>query len=541
MVGFLLPILLLLAVSLVVVSLLRRGSAKNGAPSSGDGADVLVYLLMAVAVGVLAFSMASLGQAAFPGGAFVFDPESQVATALAGIVVSGPFAVYLWRRQRARRMLNPNAPGWTVYLSLIEAVFMTGFVFALFSVLDWLMSEGTQPGVTDVLVFGAVVVFHELAVRATPAMSDAGELPRVIGSAIGIIPLIIGLVGILHWGLGGLYESMAEGADVGGGLAPMTSLALIATGLPVWWYRWLRPWGQPAGGPRNAWTFLAATGGLVVALGAGTTLTAQALVYLLTDSSDAGAHFELVPITVAIGVVAMLVWLHHRRLLGGERTDPVRAYEYMSAAFGLTACVAASTALVASAFAPSSFVGSNGTAAIVSGVVLIVGLAVWLRFWSRAQSAPRGIEASGAPRRAYLLGLGVVMSLVGAGALIATLVGVFRAVLGVAELPATFVTTLTLFLTAGGAAWHLLRTNARDRDVVVSKDTIVPFDVTIVTSHPGMLSARLPKQARVRVIYRADGHGVIDDSMADQIVRAIDAKSSIVWIDEDGFRVAPAR
>ncbi|HEX9762229.1 MAG TPA: hypothetical protein VGA97_03925, partial [Acidimicrobiia bacterium] len=94
--GIIIPIILLGAIALFVVAMIRRGTTKGGQPG-GDGSDLLIYLLLAVAVGTLIFSLASLGRAAFPGGAFVFDPERQVATALAGIVVSAPFAVYLWR------------------------------------------------------------------------------------------------------------------------------------------------------------------------------------------------------------------------------------------------------------------------------------------------------------------------------------------------------------------------------------------------------------------------------------------------------------
>jgi hypothetical protein len=34
---------------------------------------------------------------------------------------------------------------------------------------------------------------------------------------------------------------------------------------------------------------------------------------------------------------------------------------------------------------------------------------------------------------------------------------------------------------------------------------------------------------------------VIDDAMAEEIVAAVGNRSSIVWVDEDGFRVGPAR
>ena len=51
----------------------------------------------------------------------------------------------------------------------------------------------------------------------------------------------------------------------------------------------------------------------------------------------------------------------------------------------------------------------------------------------------------------------------------------------------------------------------------------------------------MPREARVRIIYRDDDIAVIDDDMASAIVSAVDGRSSFVWVDQDGFRVAPAR
>jgi hypothetical protein len=111
----------------------------------------------------------------------------------------------------------------------------------------------------------------------------------------------------------------------------------------------------------------------------------------------------------------------------------------------------------------------------------------------------------------------------------------------VEDLPEGFVAAVTLFVAAGGAAYHLLKTNARDRALMESDEAaeIVPFDVTVIASHPGMLAARFPKQARMRAVYRSDGQGVVDDAMADEIVAAVANRPSIVWVDQDGFRVAP--
>jgi hypothetical protein len=49
------------------------------------------------------------------------------------------------------------------------------------------------------------------------------------------------------------------------------------------------------------------------------------------------------------------------------------------------------------------------------------------------------------------------------------------------------------------------------------------------------------EHARLKVIHRGDDLGIINAEMADQIVSAVANRPSLVWVDEDGFRVAPLR
>ena len=56
-----------------------------------------------------------------------------------------------------------------------------------------------------------------------------------------------------------------------------------------------------------------------------------------------------------------------------------------------------------------------------------------------------------------------------------------------------------------------------------------------------MVSTLFSDKARVRVLYRGDDEGVITDDMAETIVAEVDNKSSIVWVDAEGFRLTTAR
>ena len=519
------------------IALVRKLTAGRARGQAGE-ADLISYGLLALAVIAGGYALAELGRAAFPGDSFVFDARQQVATSLATLVVTVPLAVYMWQRQARRRIARPTSPGWTLYLTVINAVFVTSLVISAFQVLEWLLGEASAPTFTDVIVFAGIVVAHELAARATPPRSDAADFPRVVGSAAGLVPLVIGLGGLLYWVLDRLYSTFAPAA---GGLQASTSLALVLVGVPVWAYYWLRPWPDEPGAPRNAWTFLTAVVGLSAAIGSVVAIVISTLLFMFTASDPAGAHFNALPVELTVLVMGILVWWHHRGRLGRERTDPVRAYEYAMAALGLASAVGLATALSAAAFGRDLLVGASTDDIITLAVALVAAVGVWWWFWSRAGRQPREIEAVAWPRRVYLLGLGIITGLVAAGALIGTLFVLFRRLLGVSGIGDSLVVQASLFVFAGAAAWHLLQTHFHDRSLVATEEVITPFEVTLICSHPGMIATMFPKEAKVKVVYRGDESAPIDDETAQAIVEAVGHRSSLVWVDEDGFRVAPAR
>lgn len=529
---------LLLIIVVAVMVFARRGPGTRS-ESTGDGDDILTYLLLAVAVGVTAFQLMALAQAAFPGTQVIAGQQTRVATALASLVVAVPIAIVLWRRQRPRRDLHPNSSGWTLYLTLIELVFMTTFAITLVGTLTWWFGDGDRTHVTDLVVLVALLVFHELAVRATPPGSDARDLPRVVGSAIGLVTLAIGIGGLLTWGLESLYE-LATPATSLGTEWPMP-LAMTITGGLIWWFRWLQRWTTETTAIRSAWTYLVATFSLSTALATVAVVAADVVIYLTVTSGPAWRHFTSLPAMLAVILTALAVWWHHRRLLGSERSDPVRYYEYFTAGLGLSAAVGAFALLVGLAFTSASVIAGTPESVIGTSAVLLVGGGTWYRFWSRAQKAPAEVELASAPRRAYLLGLGVIMAVTSAIALITTLVGVFQLALGVGELSDEIAWTTALFIAAGGVAWHSLSIYSSNKEKAKTGEAVAPFHVTVICSHPGLLASRFHQQGRMKVLYRADDSGVITDEMADRIVEEVANRSSVVWVDDSGFRVAPIK
>jgi hypothetical protein len=90
------------------------------------------------------------------------------------------------------------------------------------------------------------------------------------------------------------------------------------------------------------------------------------------------------------------------------------------------------------------------------------------------------------------------------------------------------------------AAWHLF-TQVREDNLGLKRVEVRPFLVTLVCSHPGNITTMFPREATTRVIYRADASGIIDEQMAAAIVAEIGNRSSVVWVDESGYKIALAR
>lgn len=531
-----LGLLVLAAIVVGVMALVRRLMDRRGS-GADQGGDIIVYLLLALAVGVTGFALVSLAATAFPSTDFVLDAKGRVANALAALVVATPVAVFLWRRQESRRAVYPTSPGWTVYLTLIEAVFTTALVMAIFDVVDTIIGDGEAAAWSSVVVFGAVFVFHEWATHRKPPGSDSAELPRVVGSAIGLIPAVLGLGGIIGWLLSEVYATFTPTA---GGSDLATWVSLLVAGAPIWAYRWLRSWPGEPSAPRQAFGFLVSVAGLSTAIGSGSTVLTLVVEFLFTDTAPAGTHFDILPPLLSAVVVGGAVWAHHRHRLGAERSDSVRSYEYAMAALGLLGTVGAATALAGAAFGPDDLIGNDAEIVIPLVVGLATAASVWLFYWSRADRQPRETEASSPPRRFYIVAMAVITGLASAGALIGTLVVLFQRLLGSGE-GDTLSLQASLFVFAGLVTWHLLHVNSGDRELIVSEVSLTPFDVTIICSHPGIIATRFPSVAKLHVIYRNDDSGHIDEEMADEIVAAVGNRPSLVWVDSDGYRVAPAR
>ena len=515
----------------VVVLIARALTSKTDRVE--DGNDLIAYLILAIAMIVAGFALANLARTAFPGDRFVFDPADELATSLSALVVSLPFLAYFWARQQRRRATYPRSAGWVVYLTIIELVFLIAFVITAVELLDSLFDGRSSINWTGAIVFGGILALHEVAAHRTPPATQTGELRRVIGSAIGLITAVVGTVGLLGAGvLDALYESLREPGS-GSSFSPW--IAITVVGWPIWAYRWLPRWEDPRGVPRQVWLVVTTVGSLIFTIGAVTSILVLVILFWFSSTASAGAHFEPVPILAAMAIVGGLVWAIHRREFRGERHDPLRAYEYLMSGVGLAAMSISAITLTLVAFSGEVIVGNESGDVLAIAAVLLVSVAVWWWFANRHRQGTAVDETGAWPRRVYHLGAGVIFGLFAAGSLIAVLFTLLQRVLGDSQ--GSLLEPATALVFTGLPTWYLLWTYGRERDLRPTVEKARPFQVTVICSHPGLLADRFPENANMKVVYRGDPDGPIDDDMADEIVAAVANTSSIVWVDADGFRL----
>jgi hypothetical protein len=524
----------------VVVGLIALGSRfwRRREDEVEGGLDLIPYLLLALAVGVAGFSAAGLARASLTSNQFAGTPTGELSAALAGLVVAAPISYFLWRRQARRRKVFPETAGWPVYLAVIEAVFLTAFLVSVGQLADAFTDRAVTARWTDLIVYGGLVGFHWWAERREQPHGDAGELPRIVGSGVALIALTVGTIGTLAWLLAEAYQAIGGAIDVP---EPQIPLALTVVAVPIWAWRWMPPWREESTVFRNLYLSVVTSIALTIAFGAGVTIATVLIAFLLGEGGPAATHFDVYPAAISFALVGSAIWLHHRRRLGSGRTGALRGYEYAMAAVGLASLIASVVGLINAVLEPQLAGSNTGEVLIALGCTVIASGAVWLWFWRKAQAAPREEEIHVFQRRLYLIGMSVATGLTAAGALIGSLVVVFRALLGEGgEISDSLPLPLSLAVVSGLAFWHLFDQLRRD-GAGLKRLEVKPFTVTVICSHPGGLTAMFPKEARTRVIYRADGAGVIDDEMASAIVSTVANTSSIVWVDDTGFEVAPAR
>jgi hypothetical protein len=191
-------------------------------------------------------------------------------------------------------------------------------------------------------------------------------------------------------------------------------------------------------------------------------------------------HFEYVPVAAAFLVVGMAAWQYHRVVMrtGGsvDRSEPLRAYDYLMAASGLVATVVGATLALVALFESIAARITGDPSAVANRLILaailgVIGLPLWWTFWSRIRGhleADPTAEFGSLSRRLYLV---LLFGVGGLTALISLIVVLF---VGIDDLlDATFGgetlhsarVGLALIATVAGVAWYHLGVFRSDRAI----------------------------------------------------------------------------
>ena len=530
-------------VALPFVLLARRRASSTGT----SAAEIVTYLILAVATLITTNSISSLLEIVMPGDGVLVAGADDLALSLSTLIVAGVVALALWIAME-RTTTDLARPARELYLAVVNAVSMTVLAIGTVRVLLWVVgaADFEPSALADIAAFGAAWFIHE-RLRRRPEEID--ELRQVAGALLGLALSSGGAFGILFASFDAIVSSgQVIAGDDGFSEQVRVGLVLLVVGAPFFWWFWLRGLVGRPGSWRNGYAVLVSIGAWITAFTASAVVLNRLAQWVVGLGSQASSSSSA---AAALAIVAGLVYWHHRPVLGRVRNTSIRIVEYVLSAVGLIAGPGAVVTLAAilgdNLFGDGSVVDSDSRLAIGALVVLILSaMTVW-RYWIKAlQLDDDPIEKLSAPRKATILILRVGYFLVGAGALIAVLYVLLRAALegDASELSENLTVTVPLVVVSGLMVWHLAeqRTKSEPGAAAPVEPVAGPRKlgtVTVVATDPGPLPTMIQG---MRFLKRGDGIGVVDQKRADEIVSALGSvgtSAAIVIADADGYTIVP--
>ncbi len=520
----------------------RRTSSQGTSP-----AEIVTYLILAVATLITTNSISSLLEIVIPGDGVLIAGADDLALSLSTLIVSGVVAVALWIAME-RTTTDLPRPARELYLAVVNAVSMTVLAIGAIRVLMWAVgvTDFEASALADIAAFGGAWFIHE---RFRRAPEELDELRQVAGALLGLALSSAGAFGILFASFDAIVSSgQVIAGDDGFSEVLRTSFVLLIVGAPFFWWFWLRGLADRPGTWRNGYALLVSIAAWFSAFTALAVVLNQLAQWIAGVSGDA---YSSTSASAAVAIVAGLVYWHHRPVLGQERNQSIRVVEYVLSAIGLIAGSGAVVTLASilgdNLFGGGSIVDNDSRLALAALVVLILSaLTVW-RYWIKAlELADDPVELMSAPRRATILILRLGFFLVGAGSLIVVLYVLLRAALAGegSELSEGLTVAVPLVAVSGLMVWHLAE--QRTKPAPGAATPIEPVagprklgTVTVVATDPGPLPTMIHG---MRFLKRGDGIGVVDQKRADEIVSALTSvatSAAMVTVDADAFTIVP--
>ena len=364
------------------------------------------------------------------------DPTSQIALALAMLIIGGPVWLLHWfvaEHSATRNADDRRAVPRHLYLNLVLGTAFVNLVFSGQSVLAWLLGtrlpyDPVIPNLAALLAWGVVWAYHWWTLRREGVEATRRTLHRwyLYGAAVfSLAWLVVGVYGVLNLVLQQIYNALFSRVLT---TAPLWSDALVGSltwavvGGVAWAFHWLyAARGDTASVLRQVYLYLVAVfGGLAAVLIVVGTVIYQTLQYAFDPGAfTASAHFSFLPLLLPAGLVGLLVGLYHWRALqreaagadAGGRTVR-RAYRYLTTAFGLGALSGGLGVLLALliglATGPASLTARWWRDPLsLAFALLLVGGPLWAYEWFRAEAEARSgdpDERRALPRRLLVYG-----------------------------------------------------------------------------------------------------------------------------------------
>ncbi len=500
----------------------------------GDEVDVdratsvrrlFVYGLMLVTLTLGAVGATMIGRTLLTSG-WSDEERTALALGLAFVLVAGPAYALLLRFARGRLrddVGERTSLAWAAYLNIALASSLIVWTVTAIQFLEGVfgVDDFEWRGVAPVLVWAAVWSMHWFWLR--PAYGLSGDLHLAVGSLTGLVTMMIGLGGVAFVAGDEIYASVVERLPAGHQSSELGAWLIAAgVGAVVWVWHWSRCYRTAE--RTSVWhvfvLLFGTLGGLVVAISSSATIAYWTAVwYLGNPRSDLPSeHFEYVPVAAAFLMAGMATWQYHRRVLqtGGsvDRSEPLRAYDYLMAASGLVATVVGATLALVALF-ESIAVRATGdpfdvaNRLVLSVVLGVIGLPLWWMSWSRIRrqcDADPSAEIGSLTRRLYLV---VLFGVGGLTALISLIVVLFVGIEGLldgtfgAETLDSSQVGLALLITVTGIAWYHLGVFRSDRAVAeqASPAPAPPHatHLVLITPRDGELAERLAAATGVTV------------------------------------------
>jgi hypothetical protein len=511
--------------------------APPGAPRAmpGTGAQpvvrrLVIYLLLLIVVVTATIGASGLLRRAFEApDALAGADVSGLARSLAFTLIAGPLAALLWW-SAWRRLEDPQerfAPGWSLYVSAVQAVSLITAASALLSSLAGLLDDDggslRHSGLAAGIAWGSVWFWHRWMWKHPRRGPGAlRSVSPVVGYVFGLILAVAGAVAALASLLDTAVGALSGGQSIGDPWwhFALQSLIWSAGGALVWW------WHFTHDGARHLRSALAGAAVVVVGILAAALLalggTGTVLFVLLRLAADRTEPLdqllEPLPGALSAALIGLLVWVYHRGVVRSHPAATRRAAKLVTSGTGLAAAASGTgiivNCLLGVAAQPAVLAGSDLRTLLLGGIsALAVGGPVWWFAWreepgTARASATAPAAAGHTSRRVYLVAVFGVSALV---ALITLLVIGYRlfefaldpqlgqeSVLDRVRAPLGLLTATGLVAAYHFSVWR------RERALVPSAPPPVRTvgHVVLVTAYAGDLSGTL---AAVRELTGADG------------------------------------